>query len=223
MGLVCACVRVQLVFFWAVQHVTICVCVSACVLTAQTERESQTRASLWASRCFALTLPYLIKRDGSGPWGQTAVHTSTHTHTHTYMCTPSHAPPHQPQSHAYTHCTKLHTHMHTIASRVLVFWPVFARWPTEKVSGAEPCVSLSCIENDSRKQGSQAADQHTTLTQRGRWKKNSQVTPSGVCKMLKLVSLKIWCWPEWYLCIISSNSVLQQVQYITPVRLELFL
>lgn len=61
-----------------------CVRVRVHEITAQTQQYSQARAFLWASRCFALTLPYLIKRDGSGPRGQSGVHTHTFTNMHTH-------------------------------------------------------------------------------------------------------------------------------------------
>lgn len=94
-----------------------CVCVCVCVLTAQTQYESQTRAFLWASRCFPLTLPYLIKRDGSGPWGQSGTHTYTRTQTQMHVHTSARAPsvPHPAATDMQKHMempTRPHTHTH---------------------------------------------------------------------------------------------------------------
>lgn len=69
------------------------------------------------SRCFALTLPYLIKRDGSGPWGQFGTRrfasTNVHQHRNTETCmhyinTHAQLPPPQTKAHINT----LHIHKH---------------------------------------------------------------------------------------------------------------
>ena len=134
-----------------------------CALTAQTQYESQTRAFLWASRCFPLTLPYLIKRDGSGPWGQSGTHTHTHTHTkhtntnaHTHKRACSlHAPPRH-HRHAKTHGnanTPTHTHTHICGhtenrqTRGLSGLSLHADVLGEKVSRARQCESLNATKS----------------------------------------------------------------------------
>lgn len=66
------------------------VCVSCTLACPNPLYDSQSRAFLLASRCFALTLPHLIKRDGSGPRGQSGaqMHARLHTHTHTHTARP---------------------------------------------------------------------------------------------------------------------------------------
>lgn len=142
-----------------------------CVLTAQTQQDSQTRAFLWASRCFALTLPYLIKRDGSGPWGQSGTHTHAkiHAHTHAHILTSMHthsAPhPNATTTKSYIHAEhrKIHMHKHRNAGEVVVFRLVFffcTLTYREKCLGHK-CVSLNATENYSHRKGRGPSNTHS--------------------------------------------------------------